>query len=310
MFQEIDNLISQGAFDEADALLEDLYKNANNTLKVEAVKRFAVTAKDINRIYKLSDRLNEAILISTAYGKWDEVLYFESEKLNCLVHELSMMVYRQANLKLSGQIFPWLGFALESNKNEYEQLEEQATKIDQKAQKLAEKLIEDLTKKNRSTTLIARVYLQLADFYSNMYLHYLQKYIRGGRIKSKLAYNRFVRRWNLFLYLYRKDERKKILEARELSFKYSQLAVDECTKDSDKSSKAHALYNYAIKLCTCNKFGRAMKALEEAEKTLDKQQDAFLLKQIIEYREQVKNKNRHIRDYVDELGLARPANYG
>lgn len=143
-----------------------------------------------------------------------------------------------------------------------------------------------------------------------MYLHYLQKYIRGGKIKSKLANNRFVRRWNLFLYLYSTDERRKILEVRELSFVYSELAVKKFVKDSDKSSKAHALYNYAIKLCTCNKFSKALKALEEAENTLDKDLDSFLLKQISEYREQVKDKNRHIRDHVEELGLARRANFG
>jgi hypothetical protein len=310
MFQEIDNLISSGAFDQANVLLENLYRNANNAQKVEVVKRFAVTAKDIPRIYKLSHRLDEAILISTAYGKWDEVLYFESEKLNCLVHKLSMMVYRQANLRLSGQVFPWLGFALESNKNEYEQLEEQAVNIGSKANKLSEKIITDLKSKNWSASLVARVYLQLADYYSSLYLHYLQKYIRGGKIKSKIANNHFVRRWNLFLYLYTKDERRKIFEVRELSFKYSQLAVDEFTKDLDKSGSAHALYNYAIKLCTCNKFVRALKALEEAEKSLDNERDAFLLNQIIEYRAQVKDKNRNIRDYVDELGLSRPANYG
>lgn len=310
MFQEIDNLISAGAFDDANIALEVLYKNANNVQKVEAVKRFAVTAKNISRIYKLSNRLDEAILISTAYGKWDEVIYFESEKLNCLVHELSMMVYRQANLKLSGQVFPWLGFALEANKNEYEQLEKQSIKISEKSQKLVEKIIEDLKRKNWSSSLVARIYLQLADYYSSLYLHYLQKYIRGGKIKSKLANNLFVRRWNLFLYLYSKNERRKILDVRELSFKYSELAVKEFAKDSDKSGKAHALYNYAIKLCTCNKFSKALKALDEAENTLDKVHDSFLLNQITEYREQVKDKNRHIRDHVEELGLARPANYG
>lgn len=311
MFQEIDNLISSGNFDQANKLLEKLYRNANNAQKVEVVKRFAVTAKDIPSIYKLSYRLDEAILISTAYGKWDEVLYFESEKLNCLVHKLSMMVYRQANLRLSGQVFPWLGFALESNKKEYEQLEEQAVKIDSRADNLAGKIIADLKRKNWSSTLVARVHLQLADYYSSLYLHYLQKYIHGGKVKSKLANNRFVKRWNLFLYLlYTKDERRKILEVRELSFKYSQLAVDEFIKDSDKSGTAHALYNYAIKLYTCNKFARALKALENAEKTLDKERDIFLLNQIIEYRKQVKGLNHDNRDYVEELGLARPANYG
>lgn len=310
MFQEIDNLISSGDFDQANAFLEKMYNHLNNTQKVEAVKRFAVTAKDLVRIYKLSHRLDQVILISTAYGKWDEVLYFESEKLNCLVHKLSMMVHRQANLRLSGQVFPWLGFALESNKNEYEQLEEQAVKIDSKANKLAEKIITDLKTKNWSASLVARVYLQLAEYYSSLYLHYLQKYIHGGKIKSRLANNRFVRRWNLFLYLYAKDEKRKILEVREQSFKYSQLAVDEFIKDLDKSGTAHALYNYAIKLDTCNKFARALKALEDAEKTLDKERDIYLLNQIIEYRKQVKDQNFDNTDYVEELGLARPANYG
>jgi hypothetical protein len=310
MFQEIDNLISSGAFDQANALLEKLYDKANNTQKVEAVKRFAVTAKDIARIYNLSHRLDEAILISTAYGKWDEVLYFESEKLNCLVHELSMIVYRQGNLKLSSQVFPWLGFALESNKNEYGKLEEQALKIDNKAKNLAEKIIGDLKGKNWSASLIARVYLQLADYYSSLYLHYLQKYIRGGKIKSKLANNRFIRQWNLFLYLYSIDERKMILEARELSFKYSQRAVDEFVKDSDKSGEAHALYNYAIKLNTCSRFSKALSVLKEARATLDEREDSFLLDQISEYSQIVKNKNRGGRDYVEELGLANPHNYG
>lgn len=309
MFQEIDNLISQGAFSEANVLLDELYENLDNTQKVEAVKRLAVTAKDFVRLHKLSGQLDEAILISTAYGKWDEVLYFESEKLNCLVHELSMMVYRQKNLKLAENVFPWIGFALESNKTEYEQIEEASAKIDQKASDLVDKINGELSRKNWSASLVARVYLQFAEYYSSLYLHYMQKFMRGGKIKSKLANSRFVRRWNLFLYLYTFDERKKILEARELSFKYAQLAVDEFTKDSDKSGKAHALYNYAIKLCTCNKFRKALKALKEAEDSLDANQDAFLLKQITEYREQVRDKNRNIRDYVEELGLARPNNY-
>ncbi|MEX0652416.1 MAG: hypothetical protein WD153_03085 [Candidatus Paceibacterota bacterium] len=310
MFQEIDNLISRGSFDEANALLEKLYENTNDLQKVEAVKRFAVTAKDITRIYKLSERLNEVIPISTAYGKWDDVLYFESEKLNCLVHELSMMVYRQKNLRLAENVFPWIGFALEANKDEYEQIEKLSDKLDEETQNLAKKIIEDLNRKKWPAPLIARVYLQLADYYSTMYLHYLQKYMNGGRIKSKVNNNRFIRRWNLFLYLYQSDNRKKILKMREASFKYAQLTVDEFANDSDQSGKAHALYNYAIKLNTCSKFSKALKMLEEAENTLNKSQDEFLLSQIRRYREQVKDKNRNLRDYVEELGLARPANYG
>lgn len=310
MFQEIDNLISQGAFDDANALLEKLYENVNNFQKVEAMKRFIVTAKDIARIYKLSDRLDEAILISTAYDKWSEVLYFESEKLYCLAHELSMMVYRQKNLKLAEHVFPWIGFALESNENEYAQIEKLSSKIDDETQKLSKKIIKDLKKRKWSVSLTARVYFQLADYYSTMYLHYLQKYMNGGRIKSKINNNRLVRRWNLFLYLYSIDERRIILKMRVLSFKYAQLSIDEFTNDSDKSGRAHALYNYAIKLSTCNMFSKALKVLKEAEITLDKEQDGLLLNQIIEYREQVKGRNRNIRDYVEELGLARPANYG
>ncbi len=310
MFQEIDNLISSGDFDQASVLLEKMYNNLNNTQKVEAVKRFSVTAKDLPRIYKLSHRLDEAILISTAYGKWDEVIYFESEKLNCLAHKLSMMYYRQANLKLSSQVFPWLGFALESNKNEYEYLEEQVTKIDTRAKELAERIIKDLDRKNWSAQVIARVHLQLADYYSTLYLHYLQKFMRGGKVKSKLANSSLVRRWNLFLYLYSKYERQLILEARELSFKYAQLAVDVFVKDSDKSGTAHALYNYAIKLYTCNKLTRALKVLGDAEEALDKEKDFFLLNQIVEYRKLIKGQSHDKRDYVEELGLARPANYG
>lgn len=310
MFQEIDNLISSGDFDQANVLLEKMYNNLNNTQKVEAVKRFSVTAKDLPRIYKLSHRLDEAILISTAYGKWDEVIYFESEKLNCLAHKLSMMYYRQVNLKLSSQVFPWLGFALESNKNEYEYLEEQVTKIDTRAKELAERITKDLDRKNWSAQVIARVHLQLADYYSTLYLHYLQKFMRGGKVKSKFANSSLVRRWNLFLYLYSKYERQMILEARELSFKYAQLAVDVFVKDSDKSATAHALYNYAIKLYTCNKFTRALKVLRDAEEALDKERDFFLLNQIVEYRKLIKGQSHDKRDYVEELGLARPANYG
>ena len=310
MFQEIDNLIAQGAFYEANVLLERLYENANNHQKVEVIKRFMVTIKGITDTDRLLKLAEEAILISTAYGKWDEVLYFESKKLIYLTHELSMMVYRQKNLKLAENVFPWIGFALESNKEEYEYIAELSANIEEKAQKLADTIIEDLKKKDWSSSLVARIYLELADYYSTLYLHYLQKFMSGGRVKSKFANNRYVRWWNLFLFLYTKDERKKIVESRELSFQYAQLSVDEFTKDSDKSGKAHALYNYAIKLNTCSKFSKALRVLKEAQATLDKKEDGFLLDQIIEYSQLVKNKNRGGRDYVEELGLARPSNYG
>lgn len=51
------------------------------------------------------------------------------------------------------------------------------------------------------------------------------------------------------------------------------------------------------------KFAKARKCLDLAEKLAKATGEEYLLNQIITFREQVKDQNRHLRNYVEELGL-------
>ena len=116
----------------------------------------------------------------------------------------------------------------------------------------------------------------------------------------------FVRRWNLDKFLYDRASRRKIGDSKKKCILYFDRSIVEFQLDGKKSEEANAVYNLAVKLKIFYKFARAKRLLVKAKSIATSLNEKPLLDKIEMLEKQVADKDRNIRDYVEELGLDLP----
>ncbi len=302
--KEAQSLIRQGSHVEARKIVEGI-NTLDPTIRLDVIMLLLVVYDHVSENDKLLLATDEAIKIATMLGNDPVQTYLVGRKAIFLTSSLSSMVHRQKNLMLSSNVFEWIDFSLERDKKEYEAIIEKRVALEKEIAMLIEEVIAKTEESSdhyfRGSSLSA-----IGDFYSSIYFYYLLDFQSGGRIKSKIANMYFVRRWNLIFFLYDKISRQKILESKKKCFHYFERSIEEFRLGEHESEEVHALYNLAVKLKLTNHFQRANKLLMEAKILARKLQEVYLLKQIETLEEETAKKNRHIRDYVSELGLDMP----
>ena len=158
---------------------------------------------------KLLLATDEGIKIATTLGLDSVRTYLIGRKAIFLTSALSWMVHRQKNLMLSSNVFGWIDFSLERDKNEYEAIIERRVTIEKEIAVLIAEVIEK-TEASSDHYFRGSTFSAIGDFYSSIYFCYLLDFQSGGKIKSKIANMYFVRRWNLIFFLYDKTSRQKI----------------------------------------------------------------------------------------------------
>ena len=96
------------------------------------------------------------------------------------------------------------------------------------------------------------------------------------------------------------------MDSKAKCIRYFERSINEFHMDGKKSEEANAIYNLAVKMKLFYTFDRAKKLLAKAKLIAAELQEKPLLQKITILEKEVADKNRHMRDYVAEMGLDMP----
>lgn len=297
-------LVAEGKHSEARKILETI-TSKDPSIRVDVLLTFLVVLDHVTENDQLLEVTNEGLDITKRTGNESVNSYFLGRKSIFLLSRLSTMVHREKNLVLSANVFKWIDFSLERDKNEYQSILEKRKKLEKE---IDQAIAETIERAERGIEHYFRGHLfsAIGDFYSSRYLCDKLDFQKGGRIKSKIANMYFVRRWNLDKFLYDHISRKKIEDSKRKCFQYFERSIEEFQLGSKKSEEANAIYNLAVKFKIFYHFSKVSKLLTRAKVIAEELKEKPLLDKISMLEKEAANKNRHLRDWVSELGLDMP----
>ena len=298
------DLIAQGGHVEARKILEAI-TSKDPKIRLDVILALLVVFDHVTENDKLLEVTNEGIEITMKNGNESVNSYLLARKSIFMLTHLSSMIHRQKNLMLSAGVFEWIDFSLERDKKEYEFIVEKRKPIEKEIELLIATVIER-AEHGVNHYFRGHLFSAIGDFYSSKYLADMLDFQEGGRTKSKIANMYFVRRWNLDKFLYDRASRRKIRDSKKKCVLYFERSIAEFQLGGKKSEGANAIYNLAVKMKTFYKFARAKRLLAEAKSIAVSLNEKPLLGKIEMFEKEVADKNRNIRDYVEELGLDLP----
>lgn len=311
MSEELDlkqarNFIAENKKEEASKILWALHKSHNPKIKLDAVLSLLVIMDHFTENEKLLELAENGLRITSMLGKRDIEAYLLTEKCNFLLTKVGFMIYRQKNLKLSANVFKWIGFSTEREKEEFEAIVKKRKELEEKAQKLEVDVL-NLMQNNKDHYSKGHIFSRLGDLYSSRFLNNQLDLMIGGKTRSKIGNIYFVRKWNLGRwFLYKSKDRKKIKDDWNKCVYFFKLAILEFESGKFGGEMAHACYNLAVKYKTAYRFSKAKKFLKQAQGLAEKHNEKRLLAQIALFQNELKNRNKSIRNYVEEYGLDMP----
>lgn len=307
---EVENLkqarefIVENKKDQASKILWELYKSQNLKIKFEAILSLLATLDRLTENIKLLELVEEGIKIAPLLGENDLEKNLLVEKCNFLTAEIGFMIYRQKNLKMSANVFEWIDFATENEKNEFQAINQKCKESEEEIERLINIVLNHINNNNHYFN--GNVFFTLGELYCNRFFNDRLDLMIGGKTRSMIGNIYFVKRWNLDKWLLRSEGRKKIDDDWFNCIKYIKLAISEYKAGGYNKEMAQAYYNLAVKYGITFRFRKAKKLLETSYKIAKENSDKLLLSQIEIYRKQIANKNREIRNYVGEYGLDLP----
>src|SRR3989344_539580 len=298
------SLIAEGKHADARKILEGITSH-DLKIRLDVDLAFLVVLDHVTENDKLLEVSSDGIEIATKLGNDDVLAYLMARKSIFMLTHLSSMVHRQKNLMLSANVFEWIDFSLERDKKEYEAIVEMRKPLEKEIDTLIESVIE-MAERGIDHYFRGHLFSAIGDFYSSKYLNDMLDFQKGGKIRSKIANMYFVRRWGLDKFLYDEVSRRKVKNSKEKCILYFERSIAEFGLSGKKSEEANAIYNLAVKLKLFYRFGKAKRLLVEAKSVAVSLNEKPLLDKIEMLEKEVADKNRHIRDYVEELGLDLP----
>jgi len=296
---------SLGKKEEARKILLKLYEstNLNMNIKLNVILILLAVIDHVRENDQLVKLADEGIKISQKIGKVDVKLYLLTRKSHFLISKMAFLTHRKKNLMLSAAVFDWIDFSLEKDKKEYEYISAQREQLKKETDALEADIMK-IIGNEKDHYLRGNIFMSLGESYGTKFLDTQTDLMVGGKIKTKLANIHLIKRWGLDKYLiFDRGSRKKINECAKKCIGFFERSITEFTAGDKKSDLAHAYYNLSIQYNTMYKFAEARKCLDLAEELAKATEEQYLLNQIIAFRKQVKDQNRHIRNYVEELGL-------
>lgn len=304
--KEAQILISMNNVEKATPLLWKLYSSNNPNIKLNAILSLLAVLDYVTETEKILQIIEEGIKIATSMGKNDVATFLLGRKSFFLESVLGFLIYRQKNLVLSANVFKWINFATEKEKREFEAIVDKRQQIEKDIREI-ENTILGMAEANTDHYFRGHVFMAVGEIYGSRYLNDKLDLMIGGRLRSKIGNIYLVRRWNLDnLLLYRNSDRRKIIGHKKDCIRFFKLAISDFEAGGNESDMAHACYNLAVKLNMMFHFRDAKKYLEQAEQLARKKDEKRLLSQILSFHNELKNKNKNVRNYVEEFGLDLP----
>ena len=304
--KEVQTLISINNVEKATPLLWKLYSSSNPSIKLNAILSLLAVLDYVTETEKILQIIEEGVKIATSMGKNDVATFLLGRKSFFLESVLGFLIYRQKNLVLSANVFKWINFATEKERREFEAITDKRQQIEKDIREI-ENTILKMAEASADHYFRGHIFMAVGEIYGSKYLNDKLDLMIGGKLRSKIGNIYLVRRWNLDnLLLYRNSDRRKIIGHKKDCIRFFKLAISDFGAGGNESDMAHACYNLAVKLKMMFHFRDAKKYLKQAERLARKSSEKRLLSQILSFRNELKNKNKNVRNYVEEFGLDLP----
>lgn len=304
--KEAQRLISINDVEKATPLLWELYSSNNPNTKLNAILSLLAVLDYVTDTEKILQIIKGGIKIATSMGKNDVIAFLLGRKSFFLESVLGFLIYRQKNLVLSANVFKWINFATEKEKREFEKITNKRQQIEKEIREI-ENTILRMAESSSDHYFRGHVFMAVGEIYGSRYLNDKLDLMIGGRLRSKIGNIYWVRRWRLDnLLLYRSSDRRKIVGHKRDCVRFFKLSISEFEAGGNESDMAHACYNLAVKLNMMFHFHGAARYLYQAERLARKTNEGRLLAQVLSFRSDLKNKNKNVRNYVEEFGLDLP----
>ncbi len=304
--KEARRLVYANENEKAKPLLLELYGSKNPAIRLDAILILITILNHLTENDKLIEIANTGIEIASSLGKEGVRILLLAKKSVFLLLMLGFLISRQRNLTLAAGVFKWIDFSLERDKKEFEAILAKRKQLEKEIKDLEVSILESL-ELNIGHYLRGHILAILGDFYSSKFFNNQMDLMIGGRIKSKIGNIYLIRRWNLDKYiLYNKKGRKEIKEVKDKCIYFFKKAIAEFEAGNMGGDMAHACYNLAVKFKLMYNFNEAKKFLDKARSLAETNNEKIVLNQIDLFQKELFDKNRHPRNYIEELGLDLP----
>ena len=304
--KEAQLLISMNSVEKATPLLWNLYSSNNPNIKLNAILSLLAVLDYVAETEKILRIIEEGIKIAISVGKNDVVTFLLGRKSFFLESVLGFLIYRQKNLVLSANVFKWINFATVKEKREFEAIAAKRQQIEKEIKEIENNIL-GMAEASPDHYFRGHVFMAVGEIYGSRYLNDKLDLMIGGKLRSKIGNIYFIRRWNLDnLLLYRNSDRRKIVRHKKNCILFFRRAISDFEAGGNEADMAHACYNLAVKLKMMFHFRDAKKYLEQAERLARNNDEGRLLSQILSFRSELKDKNKNVRNYVEEFGLDLP----
>lgn len=299
-------LIAQGMPVQAQPSLWKLYHSQNPEIALNAGLSLLAALDHVTQNGLLLQITDNSIATASALGKNDILTFLLTQKAQFLFRELSNLLYKQQNLMLAAKVFRWIDFSLEEDKAEYVAIKENRTRLEQEIAALEENVLAEI-RSNPDHYFQGRVLMELAEIAFSRFMYACAALTSAGRWKSKIMNIYFVRRWNLDkLVGYDKRARRKLRDSFNDAVGLHKRAIEELSAGHYRSDAAHAAYALALKHTLTFRFSKATTYLNLAKSMANTENDRNLFVHIAELEKMIKDRYRHPRNWVGELGLDLP----
>jgi len=304
--KEAINFIKSGESKKARPLLLKLFASKNLGIKMYAGMNLTNILDRTTENKKLIYVTNETINVASKIGQNDIKICLLARKAEFLFQELSLLTYRLKNLKLAANVFRWIDFSLEKNKKEFEATIIKKENLEKEISSLETDILASISSITDSS-MRGHIFMSLAEISFSRFLYYNLDLVIASPLRSKIMNIYFVKRWNLDKLIgFNKNARKKIRKSYKMSINYFEKSIREYEADSDEPNTAQAFYNLATKFTLTYHFSKANRYLIQAKRLAEKNNARFLFPQIYELEKRIKDKYKHVRNYVEERGLDLP----
>lgn len=299
-------LITENNFDEALEILWKLYRSNNPKIKLDSILALLVVLDRLSENEKLLDIVDVGINLFSKDSNSGTKAYLMTEKCSFLLTKLGLLSYRQTNLKLSANVFKWINFSTEKEKKEFEIINQEKNNIEKELQNLEDAILKHLEIDDDHYSK-GNIHMRLGDCYSQKLSNAQLSAMVGGKTRSKIGNIYFIRRWRLDKWVvYNSKGRKEIKNLWQKCVQYFESAIAEFKFGGNNVELAHAYYNLAVKYKFTFQFMKTKKLLKKSFELAKEYNENQLLSKIELLNKMMANKNRDVRNYVDEYGLDLP----
>jgi len=297
-FEQAIALLMKGRRQEAAKELWTLYRTvASESFRLQVIVEGLVNALDpFKDLDQLMTAVNKGIALSEQMNRADIQAYLMAKKASLHMNEITILQYRQQNLRLHPA---WIGFATEAEEAEHGAITEKIDETEKSAVTLLSSALQ-MAKEAGNKRIEAYVWVCSGEVNVGRYMHFKMQAMMGSIERAKWRRRlSLLRRYGLENYLF--YDLRQIRELRKYIAQFTShlLRAASLFHEINDSAEANTLFNLSNHLRIAFKFMEARRYLKRAETVARNYNQELLLKHIEEMKKRIKARNKDVPNYVE-----------